>query len=75
MPDAIIVEWVRQKYEVLRETLNERSRRLWAATEARSLGRGGIAAVIAATGMSSATVSKGLSELEAVQSGGAVLPP
>ena len=75
MPDAIIVEWVREKYEVLRETLNERSRRLWAATEARSLGRGGIAAVIAATGMSSATVSKGLSELEAVQSGGAVLPP
>ena len=75
MPDAIIVEWVREKYEVLRETLNERSRRLWAATEARSLGRGGIAAVIAATGMSSATVNKGLSELEAVQSGGAVLPP
>ncbi len=75
MPDALIVEWVREKYEVLRETLNERSRRLWAATEARSLGRGGIAAVIAATGMSSATVSKGLSELEAVQSGGAVLPP
>ncbi len=75
MPDAIIVKWVREKYEVLRETLNERSRRLWAATEARSLGRGGIAAVIAATGMSSATVNKGLSELEAVQSGGAVLPP
>ncbi len=75
MPDALIVGWVREKYEVLRETLNERSRRLWAATEARSLGRGGIAAVIAATGMSSATVNKGLSELEAVQSGGAVLPP
>jgi hypothetical protein len=75
MPDALIVGWVREKYEVLRETLNERSRRLWAATEARSLGRGGIAAVMAATGMSSATVNKGLSELEAVQSGGAVLPP
>ncbi len=39
------------------------------------MGRGGIAAVMAATGMSSATVHKGLSELEAVQSGGAVLPP
>ena len=75
MPEVIIVEWVREKYEVLRETLNERSRRLWAATEARSLGRGGIAAVMAATGMSSATVNKGLSELEAAQSGGAVLPP
>ena len=55
--------------------LNERSRRLWGATEARSLGRGGIAVVMAATGMSSATVDRGLKELDAMESGGAVLPP
>jgi len=55
--------------------LNERSRRLWAAAEARSLGRGGIAAVIAATGMSSATVAKGLRELDEAESGGTGLPP
>ena len=55
--------------------LNERSRRLWAGAEARSLGRGGIAAVIAATGMSSATVAKGLRELDEAESGGAALPP
>jgi hypothetical protein len=36
-----------------------------AATEAASLGRGGIAAVMRATGMSSATLSKGLGELDA----------
>ena len=75
MPNAMVVEWVREKYEALRETLNERNRRLWAATEARSLGRGGVVAVIAATGMSSATVYKGLSELDAKESGLDVLPP
>jgi hypothetical protein len=75
MPDAVVVEWVKEKYEVLRPSLHERARRLWAATEARSLGRGGIAAVIAATGMSSATVYKGLGELDAAKSGGTGLPP
>ena len=75
MPDAMVVQWIREKYEALRGTLNERARRLWAAAEARSLGRGGIAAVIEATGMSSATVHKGLKELEAGSSGGEVLPP
>jgi len=74
MPEAMVVEWVREKYEALRETLNERTRRLWAAAEARSLGRGGIAAVIAATGMSSATVHKGLLELEAGASSRETLP-
>jgi hypothetical protein len=75
MADAVVVEWVKEKYEVLRPSLNERARRLWAATEARSLGRGGIAAVLAATGMSSATVNKGLGELEATKSGATRLPP
>ncbi len=73
MADAIVVEWLSEKYEALRGTLNERARRLWAATEARSLGRGGIAAVIEATGMSSRTVHKGLKDLEAGESGGEVL--
>jgi len=75
MPNAMVVEWIRDKYEALKGSLNERSRRLWAATEARSLGRGGVAAVMAATGMSSATMSKGLKELEAAAAGGATLPP
>jgi len=65
MPDTKIIDWLKEKYEIMKPLLNERSRRIWAATEAASLGRGGIAAVIAATGMSSATVSRGLDELEA----------
>ena len=44
--------------------LNERSRRRWAAAEARSHGRGGIAAVSRATGISEGTVRRGLAELE-----------
>ena len=70
MPDAAVVQWVVEKYGALSGLLNERSRRLWAATEARSLGHGGIAAVMAATGMSSATVNKGLKELDAMAAGG-----
>ena len=48
----------------MRELLNERSRRRWAASEARSAGRGGIAAVVRATGIAESTVRRGLEELE-----------
>jgi len=44
--------------------LNERSRRRWAAAEARSAGPGGIAAVVRATDISESTVRRGLLELE-----------
>ena len=59
------VETLRAKYEALQPLLTERMRRLWAATEARALGHGGIAAVVAATGLARNTVVKGLQELEA----------
>jgi predicted ArsR family transcriptional regulator len=49
----------------MRGLLNERSRRRWAAAEARSHGRGGIAAVSRATGISEGTVRRGLAELDA----------
>ena len=45
--------------------LNERQRRLWAASEARALGYGGIAAVSRATGISEDTVGRGIKELAA----------
>ena len=75
MAETVVVDWVREKFHGLEGSLNERSRRLWAATEARSLGWGGIAAVIAAIGISSATVAKGLRELEAEEAGDTVPPP
>ena len=63
MQDASIVSAVRLKYADLVSDLDERGRRRWAAVEARALGRGGIAAVAAATGMSDRTIRTGLKEL------------
>jgi hypothetical protein len=55
---------IAERYRLMRELLNERSRRRWAASEARSAGRGGIAAVVRATGIAESTVRRGLEELE-----------
>jgi hypothetical protein len=43
--------------------LTEQCRRLWAATEALAIGRGGVAVVCNATGISRATIHKGQREL------------
>ena len=48
---------------MLSPAMNERSRRLWAATEAIALGRGGIALVLRATGLAFNTVYRGMGEL------------
>ena len=56
-------EALRDKFRALQPLLDERTRRLWAAVEARALGRGGISAVALATGMSRTTVRAGLREL------------
>jgi len=48
--------------------LNERTRRLWAAVEAQSLGYGGIALVERATGVSRATIVRGIRQLESGES-------
>jgi len=71
MPDARVVEWIREKFVDLSDELDERGRRRWAAIEARSLGRGGVAAVAEATGMSDRTIRTGIKELE---SGDSLLP-
>ena len=53
-----------EKFRALAGELNERQRRLWAASEARAAGRGGIAATSRATGISVPTIRKGIAELE-----------
>jgi hypothetical protein len=58
-------ERLKEKFEVLQPLLDERRLRLWAATEARSLGHGGIKAVATACGLSRRSVERGLSELTA----------
>jgi transposase len=54
---------MREKYGALAAHLTERGRRIWAATEARSYGRGGIAAVYRATGITDKTIRRGMREL------------
>ena len=58
-----LTQVVEAKYLALKPLLNERTRRLWAAVEARSLGRGGIIRVAEATGLARATIRAGLKEL------------
>jgi len=56
---------VRQKWRLLKATMDERARRLWAGTEAGAIGWGGVAAVARATGMAISTVRKGRDEARA----------
>lgn len=63
MPDAKVIEWIREKYVAVVSDLDERGRRRWAAAEARSLGRGGVSSVASATGISDRTVRNGIREL------------
>ena len=54
---------LRAKHTALFPVLTERSRRLWAATEAQAIGYGGIAQVARATGIAASTIQRGLREL------------
>jgi transposase len=60
-----ITQTLSAKFAPLEPFLDERTRRLWAAVEARTLGRGGIMRVAEATGLSRATIRAGLRELTA----------
>jgi len=51
------------KYQQLKDHLDERGRRLWAASEALALGKGGVSAVYRATGIARSTILQGLSDL------------
>ena len=55
---------IRLKYKKMSRVMNERSRRLWAATEARAIGWGGVSRVARATGIARNTIAVGLRELK-----------
>jgi hypothetical protein len=55
---------IETKFATLKVLLDERARRLWAAVEARALGRGGITRVAEATGISRVTIRAGMKELD-----------
>jgi hypothetical protein len=55
---------IKEKYLALQEYMDERTRRIWAATEARTIGRGGITAVARATGLARTVIYAGLYDLD-----------
>jgi hypothetical protein len=59
------VDGIRARYAQLAAFLDERGRRLFAATEATAAGRGGATAVAAATGIARSTINRGIAELRA----------
>jgi hypothetical protein len=61
---ASIIDVIKAKYEEISPYLNERSRRIWAASEAKVLGYGGKQAVNTATGITFPTIKLGLRELK-----------
>jgi hypothetical protein len=63
-----ITQTLSAKFAPLEPFLEERTRRLWAAVEARTLGRGGSMRVAEATGLSRATIRAGLRELSTPRS-------
>jgi Rhodopirellula transposase DDE domain len=56
---------IRERFAAVSPHLSERERRLFAASEARAAGYGGIAAVAAATSIAASTTGRGLKELAA----------
>lgn len=56
---------IRCRFLRLEPFLDERGRRLFAANEALSFGRGGVSAVSSATGIARSTINRGIAELRA----------
>ena len=69
------VDAVKERFERMRGSLNERALRLFAATEALGIGWGGVAIVARATGIAPSTIGIGKAEVRVLEeSGGPVLP-
>jgi len=58
-----LINQVKQRYDLMAAHLSEKDKRLWAASEANTIGRGGDTIVSQATGISRVTIGKGKKEL------------
>src|SRR5208282_3327053 len=65
MIDEDSLQKLRARNAAILPQLDERQRRLFAASEARAAGRGGIAAVSRVTRIAASTIGRGLKELDA----------
>lgn len=58
---------IHRRFMAIRDAVDERARRLVAASESLVIGRGGIAAVCRATGMAAQVLRQGMAELKAAE--------
>jgi hypothetical protein len=72
--DKARIEEIRSRYEALAPVMDERVTRLWAAGEAKALGRGGIAAVTKATGILGKRIGYGLRDLAEIRQSPPIVP-
>jgi hypothetical protein len=63
MNQVDVIREIHERYRQRGRSLNELERRLWAATEALKLGRGGITAVSKALRISRTTIRRGILEI------------
>lgn len=63
MQNDDVIATIQTKYNALKDELDERARRLWCASEANALCRGGVKKVSQATGMAESTIRIGRREL------------
>lgn len=63
------VSVIRKKFNRISNRLDEKTRRLWCASEALTIGKGGVAIVHTATGVSRPTIYAGIKELEGKKRG------
>jgi Rhodopirellula transposase DDE domain len=56
---------IKARFDALAPVLDERARRIFAASEARAAGHGGVVAVSRATGIARSTIGRGLADLRA----------
>ncbi|GAC1495356.1 MAG: ISAzo13 family transposase [Gemmatimonadaceae bacterium] len=73
--DEARIEAIRFRYNSLASVMDERMTRLWAASEAEALGRGGIAAVTKATGILKKRIRCGVRDLVELRRSPPTEPP
>jgi hypothetical protein len=69
MRQTAAAKQIAQRYAQVRESLNERARRLFVASEAVAQGYGGISLVSRATGVARRTIGAGIAELRQIEDG------
>jgi hypothetical protein len=60
------IRMIQNKFQILNFAIDERTRRLWGATEAVAIGWGGISIVSKATGLAHTTLRRGVRDLEGI---------